>query len=99
MNLHLGCGKRYIEGFVHVSLEDFPHINYRHDVRELPMFDDNVADLIYASHVIEYFDRVEVLEVLREWQRVLKPGGVLCVAVPDFAALAEVYGIAKRISQ
>jgi len=49
------------------------------------------VELIYACHVIEYFDRVEVLEVLREWYRVLKPAGTLRVAVPDFAALVEVY--------
>ena len=91
MKLHLGCGKRYIPGFVHVDLDDFPHIDYPHNVRSLPMFEDNTANLIYACHVIEYFDRIEVLDVLREWHRVLKPGGVLRLAVPDFAALVEVY--------
>lgn len=91
LQLHLGCDKRYIPGFVHVDLADFPHIDYRHDVHTLPMFEDNSVDLIYACHVIEYFDRIEVLEVLREWLRVLKPGEVLRLAVPDFAALVEVY--------
>lgn len=91
MKLHLGCGKRYIPGFVHVDLNDLSHIDYKCDVRSLPMFADNSADLIYACHVIEYFDRTEVLDVLREWYRVLKQGGALRLAVPDFAALVEVY--------
>lgn len=91
MKLHLGCGKRYIPGFVHVDLDDFPHIDYQHDARSLPMFEDNTAALVYACHVIEYFDRIEVLDVLREWYRMLKPGGVLRLAVPDFAAMVEVY--------
>ena len=91
MNIHLGCGKRYLPGFVHVDLLDAPHIDYRHDVRTLPMFTDDSAELIYACHVLEYFDRTEALDVLREWRRVLVPTGVLRVAVPDFAALAEVY--------
>jgi len=91
MNLHLGCGKRYIPGFVHVDLDDYPHIDYRHDIRTLPMFADNSVDLIYPCHVIEYFDRIEVLDVLHEWYRVLKPGGILRLAVPDFEALVKVY--------
>ncbi len=91
MNLHLGCGKRRLQGFVHVDLADFPHIDHRHDVRTLPMFGDGAADLVYACHVLEYFDRVEVRDVLAEWRRVLRPGGTLRLAVPDFAALVEVY--------
>ena len=55
------------------------------------MFGDDSAELIYACHVLEYFDRAAVLDVLREWRRVLATTGVLRVAVPDFAALAEVY--------
>lgn len=92
MKLHLGCDKRFIPGFVHVDLADYPHIDHRHDVRTLPMIAAGSADLVYACHVLEYFDRVEVLDVLVEWKRVLTPGGVLRLAVPDFEALAAVYG-------
>lgn len=91
MKLHLGCGQRYIKGFVHVDLSDYPHIDYRHDIRTLPMFADETVDLIYACHVIEYFDRIEVIDILAEWRRVLMPGGILRLAVPDFAALVEIY--------
>ena len=55
------------------------------------MFKDESATLVYACHVLEYFDRLEVVDVLREWHRVLAHGGVVRLAVPDFAALAEVY--------
>jgi predicted SAM-dependent methyltransferase len=91
MKLHLGCGQRIIPGFVHVDLADLPHVDYRHDVRRLPMFGDGTVELIYASHVLEYFDRVEVCAVLAEWRRVLAPGGTLRVAVPDVEALGTVY--------
>jgi len=97
LSLHLGCGQRYIPGFIHVDLADFPHIDHRHDVRTLPMFKDNSADLAYASHVLEYFDRTEAREVLSEWMRVLKPGGILRLAVPDFQALAQVYQQYQRL--
>ena len=55
------------------------------------MFEDEAAELIYSSHVLEYFDRIEALAVLNEWKRVLCPGGTLRVAVPDFQSLAELY--------
>lgn len=91
LRLHLGCGKRHIPGFVHVDLDEHPHIDHYHDIRRLPMFEDGSADLVYACHVLEYFDRVEVLDVLKEWHRVLRPGGTIRLAVPDFSALAEAY--------
>ena len=91
VKVHLGCGRRFIPGFVHVDIADFDHIDHRCDIRTLPFFDADSVDLLYASHVVEYFDRAEVTAVLAEWRRVLKVGGVLRLAVPDFEALAEVY--------
>lgn len=91
LRLHLGCWKRCIPGFVHVDLCDLPHIDYQHPVYPLPMFEDGSAELIYASHVFEYFDRQEAVDVLAEWWRVLAPCGTLRIAVPDFPALVKVY--------
>ncbi len=99
LKIHLGCGKRQMPGYLHVDLADFPHIDHQHDVRSLPMLDDDSARLIYASHTLEYFDREEVGDVLAEWRRVLQPGGVLRLAVPDFAALCAVYQRQGDLSQ
>ena len=85
--LHLGCGKRHIPGFVHFDLDDFPHIDYRHEITRLPEIKDGEAELIYCCHAFEYFDRQEAVGVLAEWRRALKPGGILRLAVPDFDAL------------
>lgn len=91
LNLHLGCGEKYIPGFVHVDLGEYPHIDHQSDIRDLSFLENNQADLIYCCHALEYFDRLEVREVLSEWRRVLKPGGVLRVCVPDFEAITRVY--------
>lgn len=91
MKLHLGSGKRYIPGFVHVDINYSPHVDYQHDIRNLPMVRSNTVDLIYCCHGIEYFDRIEIVEVLREWKRVLKKGGILRLAMPDFEALVKAY--------
>ena len=98
LKLHLGCGKRFLPGFVHVDRADFPHIDFRCGVDSLPMFESDAAELIYASHMLEYFDRIEALQVLGEWRRVLCPGGLLRLAVPDFDALVEVYSESKSLN-
>jgi predicted SAM-dependent methyltransferase len=91
LKLHLGCGTRYIPGFIHVDILDAPHIDYRSSVDNLCDFKDDSVDLIYASHVLEHFGRYEVEAVLKGWYRVLAPGGVLRIAVPDFAAVVALY--------
>ena len=97
MKLHLGCGKRNFPGWVHVDLVDLPHIDYQNSVDDLSMFDDQSCDVIYSSHTLEYFDSYEVKGVLAEWNRVLKPGGILRLAVPDFDALIKVYAATRDL--
>lgn len=100
MKLHLGCGRRFIPGFVHMDLSPDGHIDILGDVGSIPLPDES-ADLIYASHVLEHFGRYEYREVLAEWFRVLSPNGVLRLSVPDFAACAALYyesGFADRLS-
>jgi predicted SAM-dependent methyltransferase len=88
--LHLGCGKKdFGKEWIHIDGSDYPHI-HSHDITKLP-FEDNSVSIIYACHVFEYFDRDEAQEVLKEWKRVLKKGGVLRLAVPDFEICAKLY--------
>lgn len=90
IKLHLGCGKRdFGSEWIHIDGGDFPHL-VSHDITKLT-FKDREVDLIYSSHTLEYFSREEVINVLGEWKRVLKTGGILRLAVPDFAAIANLY--------
>jgi len=59
-------------------------------VEDLSNFTDQSADLIYASHVLEYFDLDQAPRVLMEWRRVLKKDGTLRLSVPDFDALVAI---------
>tara|TARA_Y100000361_G_scaffold152981_1_gene173685 strand:- start:1770 stop:2324 length:555 start_codon:yes stop_codon:yes gene_type:complete len=97
--LHLGCGWRnFGDEWVHIDGGDYDHLDH-HDITKLP-YEDESVDLIYASHVLEYFDREEVVSVLQEWTRVLKKGGVLRIAVPDFETMAIMYVMTRNtISQ
>lgn len=65
-------------------------IQLRGDAAHLPI-DNCSLDCLYSSHLLEDFEHWE--PVLREWVRVLKPGGKLVILVPDrglwAAALAK----------
>jgi|2_EtaG_2_1085320.scaffolds.fasta_scaffold90960_1 predicted SAM-dependent methyltransferase len=92
IKLHLGCSDRYLPGYIHVDIDNKPHIDYPNvDVRNLKIFPDDSVDVIYNCGIFEYFDREEVPEILKEWRRVLKVGGVLRISVPDFESIIEVY--------
>ena len=91
MKLHLGCGKRHIPGFVHIDAIDYPHVDHVATIDNLSFIGSDSVDLIYTCHVLEHFKRREVAKVLDEWKRVLKPGGILRISVPDFASLCDVY--------
>ena len=99
MKLHLGSGSRYLEGYVHIDIADYEHIDINSSVDKLNTIDNDTIDEIYASHVLEYFDRNEVESVLKEWKRVLKKDAVLRIAVPNFEALIKVYRETEEIEK
>ncbi len=84
INLNIGCGAKVWPGFTNI---DFPanwsgrKPDIECDIRQIPL-PDNHADCAYAIHVLEHFYRWEAEDVLREWVRVLKPGGTLIIEVP-----------------
>ena len=51
------------------------------DATKLVWFRDRVLDYVYSSHLLEDFEDTDA--VLREWLRVLKPGGRLIIFCPD----------------
>ncbi len=53
------------------------------DCRALSCWRADVLDYVYSSHVLEDFPEHETAAILREWTRVLKPGGHLVLLLPD----------------
>lgn len=91
LRLHVGCGMVDAAGFVNIDLMDAPHVHVQRPIDDLSLFADGCADLVYASHCLEHFGYRHSRTVLAEWARVLRPGGLLRVAVPDFAVIAHAY--------
>ena len=92
IKVNLGCGWRnFGKDWHHVDGGDYDHLD-SHDIFNLP-FSNNSVDLIYASHVIEYFDREEIIPILSEWKKKLKKKGTLRLAVPNFKEIARLYAV------
>jgi ubiquinone/menaquinone biosynthesis C-methylase UbiE len=92
IRLNLGCGDMLLPGYVNVDVAmeragKQPDVCC--DVRNLSAFPDNHADEVMAIHVIEHFYRWEVVDLLKEWVRVLKPGGKLVLECPNLLAACE----------
>ena len=89
--VELGAARR--EGVADwVTLDLNGTADIRHDLtRPLP-FPDASVDRVYSSHVLEHFTYpTELLPLLRECLRVLKPGGVISAAVPNARVYLDAY--------
>lgn len=56
-------------------------VDYISDAHSLPKIEDASLDYVCASHVLEHL--TNPIKAIREWSRILKPGGVLWLKVPD----------------
>lgn len=84
LRLNLGAGD--------CPLPDFENLDRKTGQEIYPLaYADDSVDEIRASHVLEHFGHGEAMSVLKDWVRVLKPGGVMRLAVPDFQYIAERY--------
>ena len=94
LRLNLGCGDKILPGYVNVDVVQ-SRAGMRPDVicdlHDLAPFPDAAADEILSVHVVEHFWRWEIRDVLREWVRVLKPGGRMIVECPNIASACETF--------
>jgi predicted SAM-dependent methyltransferase len=91
IKINMGCGWRnFGPQWIHIDGGDYEHLDFK-SITNLSQFENNSVDLIYCSHVISYFDRQEIIDVLKEWNRVLKVNGTLRIAVPNFSEMANLY--------
>lgn len=93
IKLHLGCGQRYLEGYVNVDYPSNKHniakikVDKEIDITTLS-YPNFSVDEIRSHHVFEHFDRATALGLLCRWRNWLKPGGVLRIETPDLMTSA-----------
>jgi glycosyltransferase involved in cell wall biosynthesis/ADP-heptose:LPS heptosyltransferase/2-polyprenyl-3-methyl-5-hydroxy-6-metoxy-1,4-benzoquinol methylase/Flp pilus assembly protein TadD len=88
--LNLGCGLDVRDGFVNIDFFSDNERVVRMDIRKIEL-PDNVADGVLASDVLEHFSHRETDEILREWARVLKPGGEIIIRCPSLRLQMQAY--------
>lgn len=89
--LHIGGYYRQ-NGWEVLDANPGPHVDHRQDARDLSQFPEGCFAEIYASHVIEHFKYADVLPAaLKEWFRVLEPGGRVYISVPDMDMLCRLF--------
>lgn len=82
MRLNIGAGNKRIEGYTGVDAVARPAADIVANADAIPLPDASV-DEIMAIHLFEHFYRWQCDDVLREWHRLLKVGGLLVLEMPD----------------
>lgn len=94
MKIHFGAGRHVLSGYYNIDAvrhelaERDPELLYamRFEncrlIERIPL-DDGCADELFAAHVIEHFYRYDVDAVVEEWRRLLRPGGLLVLELPN----------------
>lgn len=93
LKLHIGGTESHPDWKI-LDVEPRPEVDYIGDAADLSKFDNDCVDVIYASHVLEHFYynlNNQLIGTLKEWHRVLKPGGKLMISVPDLKTLCWLY--------
>jgi SAM-dependent methyltransferase len=89
--VNLGCGTRYHSDWINYDAQPAGPTVIRHDVtRGIPLQDQS-ADVVYHSHILEHLRPDDARRMLHECRRVLRSGGIVRVATPDLERLAATY--------
>jgi predicted SAM-dependent methyltransferase len=93
IQINLASGQRPFEKpWVNVDLIDqgYP-IDIITDAKDLSMFEADTVDMIVAHHLVEHIAIHDLEAYVTEWWRVLKPGGILSIFVPNMREIAKAW--------
>lgn len=89
--VNIGCGETWHGDWINLDLAARSPGVRRHDLREGLPFEAGSVDACYSSHVLEHLDEEEAGFFMHEQHRVLRPGGIVRVAVPDLEEICRLY--------
>jgi cephalosporin hydroxylase/predicted SAM-dependent methyltransferase len=89
--LNVGCGKRFHPEWLNLDIVPADARVIAHDLLEPLPLDDATCSVVYHSHVLEHMPKDKAASLIAECFRVLAPGGLLRIAVPDLETIARLY--------
>jgi predicted SAM-dependent methyltransferase len=89
--LNLGCGERIHPDWINIDMTASQPNVVAHDLVAGVPFEAESADVVYHAAVFEHIRRKDVAKFLREIHRVLKPGGIIRIGVPDLERICHTY--------
>lgn len=91
LKLNLGCGKDIKEGYTNLDIDPISDKVLKQDVENLKDFADNSVSEILAFDIIEHFPLRKINPIIKEWCRVIHPGGKLVIQTPDIEVVFTDY--------
>jgi SAM-dependent methyltransferase len=88
--LEIGPGSVRIVGFETLNIIWNKGVDYILNASARLPFDENTFEIVHASHVLEHIPWYQVEDTLKEWIRIIKPGGHLEVCVPDGLKICKI---------
>jgi SAM-dependent methyltransferase len=93
--LNWGCGDHTATGWINSDIKDDPHVDLVCDILEgLPLEGDSV-DYAVSVHALPELPYPDIVPALGELWRVLKPGGVLRLVLPDLRNAIRAYTLGQ----
>ena len=94
--LHWGCGESPVPGWVNCDQWEFEGVEVVGDILDGLPFPDDTFDYAFSNHALQEIGMYDQEVALGELRRVLKPGGVLRLVLPDMDKAIEAYRSGNR---
>jgi len=89
--INLGCGAHFDPKWVNLDFTKTGDGVIAHNLTKGIPFADSTFEVVYHSHVLEHFSKIEAENFMHECFRVLKRNGIIRIAIPNLEGIVNCY--------